>query len=338
MQGTLFKMCLLEFGLKMSRHLERLLQIDLLLRTGQRLTADGLAQSLEVSERTVRSDLAFLRDRYHAPIQYSKTKGFHYTDPDWRLPSISLSQGELFALTLGARILQVYAGSVYQPQLQTAIARLAERLPEQTWVDLQQLSEQNVVFRVGAELDLDPEIWQILEQACQRKQRVWMRYYSPTSNEVSERELDPYVLHFSRNNPYVTGFCHLRQEVRWFRVDRIQQLELRSESFEIDPTFDRESHFADAFQHEVGGVPRTIMIWFDARTAPYIRERRWHPTQQIEENPDGSLILRLVVRGLNEVKRWVLFYGKGARVLEPPELVEMMRIEIIGMNEQYWEN
>mgnify|MGYP002777000930 CR=1 FL=1 len=321
----------------MSRHLERLLEIDTLLRTGQRQTADTLAESLEVSERTVRSDLAFLRDRYHAPIQYSKTKGFHYSDPDWRLPSISLTQGELFALTLGARMLQTYAGSAYQSQLQAAIARLAERLPEQTWVDLQQLAAQNVVFRAGAELDLDSNIWQLLEQACQHKQRVWMRYYSPTSNEISERELDPYVLHFSRNNPYVTGFCHLRQEVRWFRVDRIQQLELRSHFFEIDPTFDRESHFADAFQHEVGGIPTPMAIWFDARTAPYIRERRWHPTQQIEEQPDNSLILRFVVRGLNEVKRWVLFYGKGARVLEPPELVEMMRAEIVEMQQQYLE-
>lgn len=321
----------------MSLHLERLLQIDTLLRSGHRQTAESLAQSLEVSERTVRSDINFLRDRYHAPIAYQRAQGFHYTDPHWRLPSISLSQGELFALTLGARMLQAYAGSAYQAELQGAIARLAERLPEQTWIDLQQLAEQNVVFRVGAELDLDPEIWQLLEQACQLKRRVWMQYYSPTSNEVSQRELDPYVLHFSRNNPYVTGFCHLRQEVRWFRVDRIQKLELRSHLFEIDPLFDQESHFADAFQHEVGGIPTPMAIWFDARTAPYIRERRWHPTQQIEEQPDGSLILRFVVRGLNEVKRWVLFYGKGARVLEPPELVEMVRAEIVEMQQQYWE-
>jgi predicted DNA-binding transcriptional regulator YafY len=110
--------------------------------------------------------------------------------------------------------------------------------------------------------------------------------------------------------------------VRWFRVDRIQQLDLLGEQFEIDPTFDREDHFASAFQHEVGGIPTAIAIWFDTQTAPYIRERRWHPTQQIEEHPDGALPLQFVVRGLNEVKRWVLYYGSGARVLEPPELVK----------------
>jgi predicted DNA-binding transcriptional regulator YafY len=90
----------------MSRHLERLLQIDALLRCGQRQSSLNLAEALEVSERTIRSDLAFLRDRYHAPLEYSKKTGWQCTDPTWRLPSISLSKGELFALTLGARMLE----------------------------------------------------------------------------------------------------------------------------------------------------------------------------------------------------------------------------------------
>jgi predicted DNA-binding transcriptional regulator YafY len=81
--------------------------------------------------------LDFLRDRYNAPLDYQKDKGWHYTDSDWRLPSISLSQGELFALTLGARMLESYAGNAYIEELRSAIARLSERLPEATWVDLQ---------------------------------------------------------------------------------------------------------------------------------------------------------------------------------------------------------
>ena len=295
----------------MSRQLERLLAIDELIRKPERQTAVSLGAALEVSERTIRDDLAFMRDRYDAPLKFSKIHGYYYTNPDWRLPSIPLTQGELLALTLGARMLSAYSGSAYREQLQSAITQLAKRLPEQTWVDLQQLTDDSVMFRMGAELDLDPEIWHTLEQACQHKQRVWMRYAGP-GKPVSERQVDPYILHFSRSNPYMTGWCHQRQETRWFRVDRIQAIKLLDARFEIDPTFDREAHFASAFQHEVGGVPQEMVIWFDVPTAPYIRERRWHPTQQIEEHPDGSLTLRFVVRGLNEVKRWVLFYREGA--------------------------
>jgi predicted DNA-binding transcriptional regulator YafY len=128
----------------MSRQLERLLEIDAFLRSGKRFVADSLARALEVSERTIRSDLALLRERYHAPLIFSQRQVYHYTDPDWRLPSINLSKGELFALTLGARMLEAYAGSPYTSELRSAIARLAERLPEESWIDLQQLYEIRV--------------------------------------------------------------------------------------------------------------------------------------------------------------------------------------------------
>lgn len=63
-----------------------------------------------------------LRDRFLAPLEYQKERGWHYSDPNWRLPSISLSQEELFALTLGARMLEAYAGNAYVEELRSAIA------------------------------------------------------------------------------------------------------------------------------------------------------------------------------------------------------------------------
>jgi predicted DNA-binding transcriptional regulator YafY len=321
----------------MSRHLERLLEVDRLLRSPERHTANSLAASLEVSERTVRNDLDFLRDRYGAPIESDRIRGYYYSVPAWRLDSIPLTKGELFALTLGARILQSYAGSAYEVELKSAIDQLSRRIPEQTWVDLQGLANNQIMFREGGELNLDPEIWHKLELACQQKRCIQMSYYTAGRNANSERQFDPYVLHFSRSNPYVTGFCHLRQETRWFRVDRIQSIELLEQTFEIDPTFDAKAHFEMAFQHEVGGIPSQISIWFDTSTAPFIRERRWHPTQQIEEHSDGALTLHFVARGLNEVKRWILFYGKGAKAIAPPELVKMVREEVQSMISAYTE-
>lgn len=316
--------------------LERLLAIDELLRSRDRQTCETLARKLEVSERTIRADLAFLRDRYGAPLAFDKHNGQHYTDPNWRLPSIPLTKGELFALTLGARMLEAYAGSPYTQQLRSAISQLAQRLPEQAWVDLQQVADEQILFRSGAEIDLNPEIWHALEDACQHHKSVWMRYYTAGRDAESERKLDPYLLHIYRGtNPYVIGLCHKRQEVRWFRVDRIRELTLLDDSFVPDPDFDAKDHFEMIFQHEAGGVPTPVMIWFDRVTAPFIRERRWHPTQEIVEHEDGSLSLRMVVRGMNDVKRWVLGYGKGAIVREPPELAKLVREEVDCMNQNY---
>lgn len=320
----------------MSRHLERLLQLDSLLRAGQRPTTVSLAEALEVSERTVRSDLAFLRDRFNAPLEFNRRQGHHYIDPQWRLPSISLSHGELFALTLGAKMLEAYAGSAYAPELRSSIKRLSERLPEQTWVNLQQIADERIIFRSGAEINLNPEIWSQLVEACRTSKQVQMEYYTASRNESSTRKLDPYLLHVYRGtNPYLIGFCHKRQAIRWFRVDRIQKLQVLEEEFVQDLNFNAKDHLDKIFQHEVGGNPVPVAIWFDAATAPYIRERRWHPTQEIQEHPDGSLTLQIVVAGLNDIKRWVLGYGKGAVVQEPPELVELVRADLETMVSLY---
>jgi len=325
----------------MTRRLERLLTIDSLIRSPERQTQQTLATALEVSDRTIRDDLAWLRDRFHAPLEFSHGRGYYYSDTDWRLPTIALSRGELFALTLGARMLEAYSGSAYEAELRSAVGRLAERLPEESWVDLQQVATEKISFGGGAEITLDPEVWHELEEACRRSQQVWMRYYTASRNADSERVIDPYLLHLYRGtNPYVIGWCHQRQEVRWFRVDRIREIKRLDQSFERQPDFNDKDHLAMIFQCEVGGLPVPVQIWFDAKTAPYIRERRWHPSQELEEHADGAVTLRMVVRGLNDVIRWVWGYGRGARVEGPPELVEMVREEVEGMKRNYckdWE-
>ncbi|WP_099240687.1 helix-turn-helix transcriptional regulator [Synechococcus sp. BDU 130192] len=318
----------------MSRQLERLLEIDRLIRSRERQTQVSLAQTLEVSERTIRNDVNFLRDRYDAPLEYDRNQGWYYTDSNWRLPTIPVTQGELFALTLGARMLESYSGSIYQIQLRETIERIAERLPEQSVINLRQLAEERVHFRVGGEIQLNPEIWQALIEASERSQSVLMRYYSPQRQQISERIFDPYVLDIYRaSNPYVWGYCHLREEVRQFRIDRIRKLEPTGQTFERRE-FDLQEKLKNSFQYEVGGKTYDVAIAFDAQTAPYITERQWHSTQRIETLADGSITLRFTASGLNDMKRWILGYGRGAIAKSPPELVKMLEQETAQMARQ----
>jgi predicted DNA-binding transcriptional regulator YafY len=321
----------------MSRlQLERLLRLDNLLRTQRRPTTVSIAQELEVSERTIRSDLAFLRDRFNAPLEYDPKLGHHYSDPEWRLPSIPLTSGELFALTVGAKMLEAYTGSPYAVQLHSAIRRLTERLPKPIWVNVQQLAEEHILFGGGAEIDLDSDIWHKLEDACSQRKTVLMTYYTASRDALSERKLDPYLLHVYRGtNLYLIGYCHSRQAIRWFRVDRIKKLELLAQHFTTEPTFNAKEYIGNVFQHEVGDKMLDVEIWFDGKTSPYIRERRWHYSQQIEEHSDGSLTLKMTVRGINDLKRWVMWYGQGSIVKNPSELVELVRNEVEMMSQNY---
>lgn len=318
------------------RHLLKFIDIDDLLRTRERHTTKTLALALEVSERTVSNYIDFMRRDYGAPIAYSASRGYYYNEESWRLPTVALSKGELFALVLGARMLEKYSGSAYAAELKSGIERLAERLPESTWINLQQAADERIVFRGTISPELPPQIWQGLEEACREQKTVLMTYFTASRKVESKRQLDPYLLHIYRGtNPYVIGYCHNHQDIRWFRIDRIRQLAVLPDRFQKLPTFSAQEHLEQIFQVEAGGKPTEVTIWFDSATAPYISERCWNNNQVIAEQADGSLTLTMTVRGLNEVKRWVLGYGRGAKVLQPKALVEMVQDELRAVIEQY---
>lgn len=318
-----------------SRQLERFLRIDELLRQESRYTQGDLARACEVSQRQMREDLNFLRDRYDAPLANNRKQGWHYTDLTWRLPSISLSQGELLALMTASQTLSGYGG-VYQKELRSALEQLAKRLPDQSRIDLQQLAHERMIFAPGASLRLDPQIWRMVLEATQTRRRLWLRYFAASRRQESEREFDPYLIHvFRGTNLYLIGYCHLRQEIRSLRIDRIREARLLDTQFEVNPEFDAKSHLEKLFQVEVGDKPHQIEVEFDPQTAPFVKERRWHSSQEIEYRKDGSICLRFTATGLNEIKRWLLGYGQGAIARHPPELVERLQNETETMARQY---
>lgn len=318
------------------KKLERLIKIDDLIRSRTRHTAGSIAEALEVSERTIRSDVNALQTYFNAPLESDLKRGYYYTDGNWRLPTIPLSQGELFALTLGAKALEAYAGSAYEAELSSSIKQLSQRLPERVLVDLQRLSEERINFRPGAELlNLDPDIYKVLHEAWNSSRQLWIRYYTAGRDAESERVVDPYYLDIYRgSNPYLVAFCHNRQAFREFRLDRIREYRILDEYFEPDPSFDWKKYSKNAFQVEKGDCLYEVTIMFSAKSAPFIREREWHSSQKIDEHSDGSLTLHLEVGGLQEVKRWVLGYGKEALAKSPPELVKLLRGETEVMARQ----
>jgi biotin operon repressor len=93
------------------RQLERLFQLDELIRSGKAQTVRQLAAALEVSDRTVHNDLDFLRDRYEAPIENNRSRGYYYKDP---------------TLMVGSRMLAASAGAAYAQELQSAIDQFSK--------------------------------------------------------------------------------------------------------------------------------------------------------------------------------------------------------------------
>lgn len=319
--------------------LKRILQLDGLLRDPQRRnTHESLAAALDrdnaVDPRIIRKDLSFLKKDCGAPIIYNTRRGHHYSDPDWQLNQILITEGDLLALVVTDRLLETYADSPYIRQLRSGLRRLSERLDSKVAIEARELRNDYFLFQSKADLNLDLAVVSQLERACRDGYSAEITYHTANRDVVSDRVVDPYGMLVQYNALQLLAFCHQRQKVITFRVDRIKQLRVTEQRFETLPGFSLKAYMATAFRWEVGDAARRVVVEFDRATAPFVRGRQWHSTQGLTDLPGGGLLLSMEVSGLRDVAQWVLSYGKGAIVREPPELVRAIAREVEIMQRQ----
>lgn len=321
----------------MSTKLERLVWIDTQIRAGRYPNARKVQEHFELNnERVVYEDRRFMIHRLGAPIGHDRGRGgWYYTDSSWFLPSIFLNRAEITAFFLSAELLQRYLGTPFEEPIRAALDRIQRYLPEHVGYDLHVTTTGGFSFVGGSTVDTDPQLLSDLYRARQEQSQVEIFYYTADRDASTRRVVNPYYLHNVRGDWYLIAHCHVRDEPRIFLLHRIKEWRILGDRFQIQTDFSLADYLAQAFVAERGDQPVDVVIRFDAYQARWIRERRWHPSQQIEELPDGGLILRLHVGGLQEVKRWIMGYGPHAEVLEPPELREQFREEARKMAEMY---
>lgn len=194
--------------------LVRIAVLDRAIRAGQYPNARSLAGELEVCARTVRRDLDFMHDQLLAPVAFDpRRNGYFYTDPTFRLPFWSLTEGELVAVFLAERVLQQYRGTPWAETLARAFVKLAQALPDRVTVDLGHLDHTHS-FRTTAPTDIPPQLFTDLELAIRTQRRIAVRYWTASRDEETDREVDPYHLASVDGQWYLVGFCHLRGAVR----------------------------------------------------------------------------------------------------------------------------
>lgn len=286
-----------------------------------------IAQSLEVSSRTVERDLEYLRDYLKAPLQYSRFKNGFYYDRDFDLPPVKLTEGEAVALVLSQHLFSLYKGAPFGKTVQSAIEKIIGMLPETVTLDPSDFLQQ-VSFDVPAPRGEEHhlcDVYHFLSGAISGRNCIEINYFTATRNVTSRRCIDPYHLRYHQGVWYLIAFCHFRNEVRIFALDRIRSYKETGATFEILEGFSLEDFLKYSMGIEIGTVlPVKVAVHFDAYQARFIRDQVWHSSQEIEELSDGSIIMKLTVSGLGELKRWIMSYGHHAEVLYP----ESLRMEI----------
>jgi len=301
--------------------LERMLRIHSLLQEGAALTAPALAGKLEVCTKTARRDLEFMRDRLGLPVEFDPARqGFRYTEEVDSFPSLQISEGELFALMVAEKALQQYRGTPFEHRLVTALRKLERALPDTVSLNLAEWNEA-ISFRTTAEPIAGVPLMEQLAAAIQQRRQLRLSYRKPGSPAPEPRVVDPLHLANVNGDWYLFGFDHLRQAIRSFVPARILQAEPTGRTFRRPARFALHRELQDSFGIFSKAGDFQVVIRFDETVADYIREKRWHPSQQLLELPGGQVELRLRLGSLVEVQRWILGWAGHAVALAPPELV-----------------
>ena len=312
----------------------RLLFIDGKLREGTRFgvlpNCTTLAEEYEVSTKTILRDIEYLKYQLHAPIEYDAIKrGYHYTEDNFVLPALQVTESDLFAICVAEKVLIQYRNTPVFEKLKGIFSKLEAYLPDKVTVHPSAL-EERLSFFPEASTRIDPEIWREAFRALRTGHTLDFRYQIPTFESAYDNRLDPYHAVGYRGEWYIIGRCHYKDALRVFGLSRIQRAVVSDDPFNLPADFDFQAQWHNHFGIITSEEQYEVRVLFTPDQAPYVRERDWHPTQTFDDQTDGSTVMAFTVPHLFEVKRWVLTWGKGAKVLEPPELVEIVRDELVG--------
>jgi CRISPR-associated endonuclease/helicase Cas3 len=312
-------------------HLIRLFRVP-----GRRYRTREIADMLGINEDTAGKYLNELSGAGLLPV----TKDGHV----WILPEgatipqleLSLSYPEAVSLYLAGRLLS-QAQDEQNWHITMALKKLVEALPpslkerQQALLDVLLFSEHPV-----DQLRDMSHTFQVLASGWVTQRRVRLSYAPPFCRSF-ECTFDPYLLEPSAigRTIYAIGYSDLVKEIRTYKLERIQQAELTSETFTVSEKFKGPEMLQQAWGVMYGDEePVKVRLRFSATVTPRVRETRWHPSQQLTLTRAGCEWTAMIGDPL-EIEPWIRSWGGDCEVLEPAALREHMLQHGLRMVKNY---
>jgi predicted DNA-binding transcriptional regulator YafY len=291
-----------------------------------------LAKKLGVNRSTIFRDRTILSTRYYL---YEESRGRYRIEKSSYLSLVTLNLHEALALYLAARRASRRTLSA-QPNLSSGLLKLAKALRKP-------MTERLVVSANAiAGQEEHPEWVQALETVTKgwvEGQAVRIVYRSMRADQAAEYTLHPYLIEpgTTGDGEYVIGWCDVHDEIRTFKIERIERAYLLLERFEIPPDFDEAELLRYAWGIWLSDEPPEVvrLRFAPGKSSRRVKESVWRPTQRITELEDGGCIWEAQVSGWREMQQWVLGWGGDCEALEPEGLRDAVREEARRMMERY---
>jgi predicted DNA-binding transcriptional regulator YafY len=298
----------------------RILAVLELLQTHGRMSGAELSQRLQVDRRTLRRYIARLEEMGVPVTTERGVHGGYQLIAGYKMPPMMFTNDEALVLSLGlvaARGIGLAEGA---PAVSSARAKLERVLPATIQKRARAIDETVALEKRGQDASGDQETLARLSAAAHVRQRVRMRYRA-RSGEESARSFDPYGLAYRAKRWYVAGYCHLRNGVRSFRLDRVESVEPTTQSFERPQDFDVLAHVAMS----IATLPRTFAIEVVLRTDLQAAQREIPATLGVLEPLGAAVLLRAQADDLDWFARELARLPWVFEVRRPAALKDAMR-------------
>lgn len=281
-----------------------------------------LAQRYGISERQIQEDLRLVED-LGFPLYRQKGYRFLGSHP---MPPVSFVVDEAIALFLALQQIVVQPG-LKTGELTTALSKLCSLFPPALQPLLHEVLDAGDRGRPAGPRE---RILLELGHALAAHHSVWIRYETASRGDAeSERLGDPYELLPHLRSWYLVAYCHLRGEIRMFKLDRIREVHPSQQIYAIPEDFDLDAYMGDTWGLLRGesGEPEEVRLRFSPRAGRWVREEHWHKTQEFQALPTGEVEMKLHIPLTPEFVRWLMYYGSDVAVLAPPALRDGVREE-----------
>jgi predicted DNA-binding transcriptional regulator YafY len=212
-----------------TKRLPRLTSILTLLQTKKIVTAGELATKFSVSSRTIYRDIKAL-EQAGVPVLVEEGKGFCLME-GYRIPPVMFTESEANALITAEQLILKNKDSSFVKEYTQAINKIKEVLRTHTKEKANLLSER-IVFRNNPENSSTSNYLVTLQLALTNYNLVKIKYHSTDTNQTTERIIEPFAIYSTQENWLLIAFCRLRKDFRAFRLDRIQSLNVLTDTFE----------------------------------------------------------------------------------------------------------
>ena len=296
--------------------------LQLLLSRGRWNTRD-IAAEQECSERTIYRDMQVL-ELAGIPVEFDHEDRCYRVRQDFRFPSLNMTedeaigQGTAAAITAGPG-LDINEGA--KPVTRKLAATSKEDMA-QILADAEDLVA--VLDLKLADHSRHRDIIRTIQWALVKRKQLAGTYRSPHEPDEVKLHLHPYRLCLVKQAWYLIARPDGGDAPRTYRVARFKTLRLLDANAQVPQDFDLTGYFGNAWAVYRGEQSYDVEILFTKEAAATVTEGVWHHTQKVRKNKDGSVTLTFQVDGLNEIVRWILGWGSRARVIQPPELRDML--------------